>query len=107
MSSGSIRVDGRDIRDLKLLNYRNDIGVVPQDSILFNTSIRYNLQYAKANATLEDIYQACRAASIHERILSSPEGYETKVGERGLRLSGGEKQRVSLSAHRHTFLPSP
>lgn len=97
ISSGSIRIDGKDIRDLKVAEYRKHISVVPQDTILFNSSILYNLQYANPHASMEDIYAACRAASIHDRIMSFPEGYETKVGERGLRLSGGEKQRVRKS----------
>jgi ABC-type molybdate transport system ATPase subunit len=73
------------------------IGVVPQETILFNMNIKYNLLYARLDATDEEVYEACRAASIHENILAFPEGYETKVGERGLRLSGGEKQRVTYS----------
>lgn len=95
VSQGSVNVDGHDIRRFKLAGYRNRIAVVPQDTILFNTSILENLQYAKPSASLEEIYEACRAASIHDSILSFPERYDTKVGERGLRLSGGEKQRVS------------
>jgi ATP-binding cassette, subfamily B, vacuolar membrane transporter HMT1/ACLQ len=95
VSSGSIKLDGHDIQDLKLQSARKHFGVVPQDTMLFNASILYNLLYAKPDATLEEVYKACRAASIHDKIMSFPEGYETKVGERGLRLSGGEKQRVS------------
>ena len=95
VSSGAIQIDGDDIRSLKMLSYRRHIAVVPQDTILFNSSILYNLRYANPDAALEEIYQACKAASIHDRILEFPEGYDTKVGERGLRLSGGEKQRVS------------
>lgn len=97
VNSGSISIDGHDIRSIKLESMRSHIGVVPQDTILFNTSILYNLQYAKPDAKLEEVYAACRAASIHDRILSFPEGYETKVGERGLRLSGGEKQRIAIA----------
>ncbi|KAF2276637.1 uncharacterized protein EI97DRAFT_432879 [Westerdykella ornata] len=97
VSSGSIQIDGSDIRDVKLEDLRSHMGIVPQDTILFNTTILYNLQYAKPEATLEEVYDACRAASIHERILSFPEGYQTKVGERGLRLSGGEKQRIAIA----------
>jgi ABC-type multidrug transport system fused ATPase/permease subunit len=95
VSSGSIQIDGEDIRDLKLLSYRRHFGVVPQETTLFNMSIMSNLQYVQPDATEEGIYDACRAASIHDRILGFPDGYDTKVGERGLRLSGGEKQRVS------------
>jgi ABC-type multidrug transport system fused ATPase/permease subunit len=94
--SGRIEIDGHDIRDLKVSSYRKHIAVVPQDTILFNTTILHNLQYAKPDATLEETHQACRAASIHDTILAFPDGYQTKVGERGLRLSGGEKQRVSI-----------
>jgi ABC-type multidrug transport system fused ATPase/permease subunit len=95
VASGSIKIDGHDLRNLKMASFRKHMSVVPQDTILFNTSVMYNLQYAKSDATLEEIQDACTAASIHDRIMEFPEGYETKVGERGLRLSGGEKQRVS------------
>lgn len=91
---GNVKIDDRDVRDLKHQSYRNHIGVVPQDTILFNMTIMYNLRYARPHASDEDVYEACRAASIHDRILSFPDGYDTQVGERGLRLSGGEKQRV-------------
>ncbi|KAJ4357163.1 uncharacterized protein N0V89_001738 [Didymosphaeria variabile] len=97
VSSGSIQVDGHDIRSLKMLSYRRHIAVVPQETILFNASILYNLQYAKPDAALEEIYEACKAASIHDRITEFPEGYDTKVGERGLRLSGGERQRIAIA----------
>ncbi|KAF2179235.1 putative transport protein [Zopfia rhizophila CBS 207.26] len=97
VTNGSIQIDEKDVRDLSVRSFRKHIGVVPQDTILFNTSILYNLQYAKPDATPEEVYQACRAASIHDRILSFPEGYETMVGERGLRLSGGEKQRIAIA----------
>jgi ATP-binding cassette, subfamily B, vacuolar membrane transporter HMT1/ACLQ len=97
VNEGSIALDGKDLRDLKLESFRKYMAIVPQDTILFNSSILYNLQYANPNATLEEVYEACRAASIHDKILSFPDGYETKVGERGLRLSGGEKQRVRPS----------
>jgi ABC-type transport system involved in Fe-S cluster assembly fused permease/ATPase subunit len=76
---------------------RRHLGVVPQDTILFNDTLLYNLRYARPSATMDEVYAACRAASIHDRIMSFPDGYETNVGERGLRLSGGEKQRVSVS----------
>ena len=94
VNSGSIRVDGRDIRDLKLDGLRKHIGVVPQDTVLFNASIMYNLRYANPKATEFDVYEAAKAANIHDRIMTFPEKYETKVGERGLKLSGGERQRV-------------
>lgn len=91
---GTIRVDGMDIRDIKLSSLRSYIGVVPQDTILFNDTLMYNLMYSKHNATEEDVYVACKAASIHDKILKFVKGYATIVGERGLKLSGGEKQRV-------------
>jgi len=94
VNSGSITVDGHDIRDLTLLSLRKHIGVVPQDTVLFNATIMYNLRYAKPDASEADVFNACKAANIHDRILAFPDGYETKVGERGLKLSGGERQRV-------------
>lgn len=97
VEDGSITVDGYDLRDLKIDSLRRNIGVVPQDTVLFNATIMYNLLYANPNATQEDVYEACKAANIHDRILAFPDQYETKVGERGLKLSGGERQRVSLA----------
>jgi len=94
VDSGSITVDGHDIRDLTLLGLRKHIGVVPQDTVLFNATIMYNLRYAKPDASEVDVFNACKAANIHDRILAFPDGYDTKVGERGLKLSGGERQRV-------------
>ncbi|KNB19662.1 hypothetical protein FOXG_16892 [Fusarium oxysporum f. sp. lycopersici 4287] len=93
VTDGSITIDGHDLRDLKLESLRSNIGVVPQDTVLFNATIMYNLLYARPDATEADVYEACKAANIHERILNFPDGYETKVGERGLKLSGGERQR--------------
>ncbi|KAF3065088.1 Heavy metal tolerance protein [Daldinia childiae] len=101
---GNIKVDGRDIKDVTIDSVRRYIGVVPQDTVLFNDTLMYNLRYANQNATDEDIFAACQAASIHERIMSFPDGYNTKVGERGLRLSGGEKQRVAIA---RTLLKNP
>jgi ABC-type transport system involved in Fe-S cluster assembly fused permease/ATPase subunit len=102
--SGSIQVDGQDVRDLTIDSVRRHIGVVPQDTVLFNETLIYNLRYAKPDATDQEVYDACRAASIHDKILSFPDGYQTKVGERGLRLSGGEKQRVAIA---RTILKGP
>lgn len=102
--SGSIQVDGQDVEDLTIDSVRKHIGVVPQDTVLFNETLMYNLKYANPHATDEDVYEACRAASIHDKILTFPDKYETKVGERGLRLSGGEKQRVAIA---RTILKNP
>ena len=96
--NGRIEIDGHDLRSIRLASYRQHLAVVPQETILFNTTILDNLQYAQPDATTQEIYQACRVASIHDTILNFPDGYETKVGERGLRLSGGEKQRVCILA---------
>ncbi|KAK3987941.1 putative heavy metal tolerance protein precursor [Cladorrhinum sp. PSN332] len=101
---GSIEMDGKDVKDLTIDSVRRVIGVVPQDTILFNETLMYNLKYANPSATDEEVYEACRAASIHDRIMSFPDGYATKVGERGLRLSGGEKQRVAIA---RTILKDP
>ncbi|KAL1963689.1 hypothetical protein VTN77DRAFT_7893 [Rasamsonia byssochlamydoides] len=103
-AKGSIRVDGHDVQSLTIDSLRRHIGVVPQDTVLFNETLMYNLKYANPNATDEEVYEACRAASIHDRILGFPDGYQTKVGERGLRLSGGEKQRVAIA---RTILKNP
>ncbi len=95
--NGSIQLDGHDVQDITIDSLRKQIGVVPQDTVLFNESLMYNLKYANQAASEEDIFAACRAASIHDKILTFPDGYNTKVGERGLRLSGGEKQRVAIA----------
>jgi ABC-type multidrug transport system fused ATPase/permease subunit len=97
VTDGSIRIDGHDLRDLKTDSIRKNIGVVPQDTVLFNSTILYNLQYANPEASETQVEEACKAANIHDRILTFPDGYQTKVGERGLKLSGGERQRVSQS----------
>ena len=102
--SGQIRVDGKDVQDITIDSLRKFIGVVPQDCNMFNESIMYNLRYANQDATDEEIFDACRAASIHDRIMDFPNGYDTKVGERGVRLSGGERQRVAIA---RTFLKNP
>ncbi|KAH0269900.1 putative ABC transporter, partial [Aureobasidium melanogenum] len=95
--SGTIQIDGHDVADVSIDSVRRHIGVVPQDTVLFNETLMYNLKYANPEASDEDVFEACKAASIHEKILSFPDGYNTKVGERGLRLSGGEKQRVAIA----------
>ncbi|KAH6646692.1 ABC transporter [Truncatella angustata] len=97
VASGSVTVDGHDIRDLKLDSFRKSIGVVPQDTVLFNATIMFNLLYANPSASEEDVFAAARAANIHDRILAFPDQYDTKVGERGLKLSGGERQRIAIA----------
>ena len=94
---GGIQIDGRDVRDVTIDSFRRHIGVVPQDTVLFNESLMYNLRYARPEATDEQVYEACQAASIHDKILTFPDGYASRVGERGLKLSGGEKQRVAIA----------
>eukprot|EP01127_Copromyxa_protea_P003434 TRINITY_DN1324_c0_g1_i2.p2 TRINITY_DN1324_c0_g1~~TRINITY_DN1324_c0_g1_i2.p2 ORF type:complete len:328 (-),score=71.80 TRINITY_DN1324_c0_g1_i2:54-1037(-) len=95
--SGKITLDGVDIRDFTLNSLRQVIGVVPQDLILFNNTIRYNIAYGKVDATDEEIQASAKLAHIHDAIMRMPKGYDTEVGERGLKLSGGEKQRVCLA----------
>ncbi|KAK0251901.1 ATP-binding cassette-type vacuolar membrane transporter Hmt1 [Friedmanniomyces endolithicus] len=102
--SGTMQIDGHDVQGLRIDSLRSHIGVVPQDTVLFNESLMYNLKYANQDATDEQIFAACRAASIHDKILGFPDGYDTKVGERGLRLSGGEKQRVAIA---RTIIKNP
>ena len=97
VTGGRVRVAGLDVRHFDLSYLRSCIGVVTQESYLFNGTIRENLLYAKADATQEEIEAACRTANIHDFIVSQPNGYETEVGNRGLKLSGGEKQRLSLA----------
>ncbi|MBP8863195.1 MAG: ABC transporter ATP-binding protein [Anaerolineae bacterium] len=96
-SAGSIRIDGRDLRDVTLDSLRAHIGMVTQETYLFHDTIRTNLQYARLEASQEELEAACRIANIHEFIQALPEGYDTIVGERGYRLSGGEKQRIALA----------
>ena len=94
---GSVKIAGVDVRDFDLTYLREQIGVVTQESYLFNGNILDNLRYAKSDATMEEIEEACKIANIHEFISSQPDGYMTQVGNRGLKLSGGEKQRLSLA----------
>lgn len=103
-TEGEIFVDEHNTEDVTIDSVRRHIGVVPQDTVLFNETLMYNLKYANQHATDEEVYDACRAASIHDKIMSFPDGYETKVGDRGLRLSGGEKQRVAIA---RTILKNP
>jgi ATP-binding cassette subfamily B protein len=104
VKSGAIRINGVDLRDLTQTSLRHHIGIVPQDTVLFNDSILYNIAYGNPQATQAEIIQAAQAASIHDFIMGLPDGYETQVGERGLKLSGGEKQRVAIA---RTLLKNP
>jgi ABC-type transport system involved in Fe-S cluster assembly fused permease/ATPase subunit len=104
VDSGAIRIDGQDIQDVQQASLRREIGVVPQDSVLFNDTVYYNIAYGRPDATPAEIEEAARLAAIHDFIMSSPDGYQTLVGERGLKLSGGEKQRVAIA---RTILKGP
>jgi ATP-binding cassette subfamily B protein len=97
VTSGAVLVDGVDVRDYTLASLRDAIGVVSQDPHLFHESIGDNLRYARPDATIEELIAACRAARIHDTIAALPDGYDTVVGERGYRLSGGEKQRLAIA----------
>ncbi|MGN6789198.1 MAG: ABCB family ABC transporter ATP-binding protein/permease [Rhodanobacteraceae bacterium] len=97
VTGGRITIDGQDIRDVTQESLRAAIGIVPQDTVLFNDTIYYNIAYGRTGASREEIEAAARAAHIHDFVLSLPQGYETTVGERGLKLSGGEKQRVAIA----------
>lgn len=104
VTSGAIRINGRDIRDLTQQSLRRAIGIVPQDTVLFNDSIYYNILYGRPGASRDEVIAAARAAQLHDFISALPDGYDTKVGERGLKLSGGEKQRVAIA---RTLLKDP
>ncbi|TAJ77049.1 MAG: ABC transporter ATP-binding protein/permease [Gallionellaceae bacterium] len=97
VNGGSIAIDGQDIRAVTQASLRASIGIVPQDTVLFNDSIYYNIAYGRPDATREEVLQAAQSAHIHAFIESLPQGYDTMVGERGLKLSGGEKQRVAIA----------
>jgi len=97
VASGGILIDGQDIRDVTQQSLREAIGIVPQDTVLFNDTLYYNIQYAKPAASRDEVMRAAKMAHIHEFIETLPQGYETVVGERGLKLSGGEKQRVAIA----------
>ncbi|MFO1174074.1 MAG: ABC transporter ATP-binding protein/permease [Paracoccaceae bacterium] len=104
VTGGSLRIDGQDVRDITQDSLHDAIGVVPQDTVLFNDTILYNIAYGRPEARREELIAAAKAAKIHDFIMTLPEGYETKVGERGLKLSGGEKQRVGIA---RTLLKNP
>lgn len=97
VGSGAIRINGSDLRQLTQTSVRAAIGIVPQDTVLFNDSIYYNIQYGRPTASRDEVIAAARAAHVHDFIETLPEKYETRVGERGLKLSGGEKQRVAIA----------
>ena len=103
-SSGRITIDGQDIRSVTQSSLRRAIGIVPQDTVLFNDTVAYNIAYGRPGATQAEVEEAARQARIHGFIASTPKGYQTMVGERGLKLSGGEKQRVAIA---RTILKSP
>ncbi len=104
INRGAIRIDGQDIRDVTQTSLHQAIGVVPQDTVLFNDTIYYNIAYGNPDASREAVEQAARQAKIHDFVVSLPDGYDAKVGERGLKLSGGEKQRVGIA---RTLLKNP
>ncbi|TFW26254.1 ABC transporter ATP-binding protein/permease [Massilia arenosa] len=104
VNSGAITIDGQDLRDITQDSLRHAIGIVPQDTVLFNDTIEYNIAYGLPGASHAEIEAAARAASIHDFIVTLPDGYQTMVGERGLKLSGGEKQRVAIA---RTLLKNP
>ncbi len=104
VTGGCITVDGQNIAEVQQKSLRAAIGMVPQDTVLFNDTIRYNIAYGKPGASEEEVVEAAKNAQIHEFIMSLPKGYDALVGERGLKLSGGEKQRVSIA---RTILKSP
>ena len=97
VTSGSITIDGQDVRDVSTASLREALGVVPQDPSLFNHPILDNVRYARLDATDDECHEACRAAAVHDKIMSFPDGYQSKVGERGVKLSGGELQRLAIA----------
>ncbi len=104
VTGGSLRIDGQDVRDITQDSLHAQIGVVPQDTVLFNDTVHYNIAYGRPEASRQELIEAAKAAKIHDFIMSLPDGYETRVGERGLKLSGGEKQRVGIA---RTLLKNP
>ena len=97
VKGGSIRIDDQDLRDVSVSSLRELIGVVPQDSTMFNDTVLANVRYAKLDATEEEVMEACKSAAIHDDIIDFPKGYQSQVGERGVKLSGGQLQRISIA----------
>jgi len=104
VGSGALRIDGQDVRDVTQASLHAQVGVVPQDTVLFNDTVHYNIAYGRPSAGEDEIVAAAKSAKIHDFIISLPDGYQTTVGERGLKLSGGEKQRVGIA---RTLLKNP
>jgi ATP-binding cassette subfamily B protein len=104
IDSGAIRIDGQDIRDVTQSSVRAAIGIVPQDTVLFNDTIYYNIAYGRPSASRAEVEEAAKLARIHDFVMALPDGYKSRVGERGLKLSGGERQRVSIA---RTILKRP
>jgi ABC-type transport system involved in Fe-S cluster assembly fused permease/ATPase subunit len=104
VNAGALTIDGQDVRDVTQESLHQQIGVVPQDTVLFNDTIYYNIAYGRPDASEAEIIAAAKAAKIHDFVMSLPKGYDTAVGERGLKLSGGEKQRVGIA---RTLLKNP
>ena len=95
--SGRILVDGQNVRDVQMVSLREAIGVVPQDTPLFHADVMHNIRYGRLSATDEEVFEAARKANVHQSIMQLPDGYKTQVGERGLMISGGEKQRMAIA----------
>ncbi len=104
VNGGSLKIDGQDVRDITQKSLREQIGVIPQDTVLFNDTVGYNIAYGRPDATHAEVIEVAKAAQIHDFIMSLPDGYDAIVGERGLKLSGGEKQRVGIA---RTLLKNP
>jgi ATP-binding cassette subfamily B protein len=104
VTGGALTIDGQDVRDVTQASLHAQVGVVPQDTVLFNDTVHYNIAYGRPDASEQEIRAAAKAAKIHDFIMSLPLGYQTTVGERGLKLSGGEKQRVGIA---RTLLKNP